>query len=96
MKRNRKHVILIVMFTLQTTFVFFWDHSFKQGMEQRREVVMQDSAAGKVSTQQAAGVASALLETEYQVSSYVRNALWMSLMFNLVMLFVAINDRQKD
>jgi hypothetical protein len=95
-KRNWTQVILIVMFALQTTFVYYWDRSFKLGMDQQREMVMQDSAAGKVSAQQAASVASVLLETEYQVSSYVRNALLMSLMFNFVMLFVAINERRKD
>jgi hypothetical protein len=95
-KRNRNLAILIVMFALQTAFVFYWDNSFKQGMTQRREMVMQDSAAGKIPTQQAASMASVLLETEYQVASYVRNALMMSLMFSFSMLLVATGERPKD
>ncbi len=84
------------MFVLQTTFVFLEDRSFKEGMRQRRELVLQDSVASKVPAQQAMSVASALQETEYEVSSYVRNVLGLSLIFNFAMLIVGIGDRQKD
>ena len=96
MRRNWKLIILIIMFAAQTAFVYVQDQQFEEGMRYRRELVLQDSAAGKIPAEQAASVASALLETGYQVSSYVRNALLLSLMFNFVMLFVVISDRQKE
>lgn len=84
------------MFLLQTAFLFVGDHYFKEDVRQRRELVLQDSAAGKIPSQQAASVASALQETGYAVSSHVRNVLWVSLAFNFSMLLIVASDRRKN
>lgn len=95
MRANWRVGVLVVLFVLQSAFVFFQDRLFQEAMEIKHEWVQERAVKAGVSEEQARAVSYVMWEVKYEVSSYVRNALGLSLAFNFSMLMVAVGIRQK-
>jgi hypothetical protein len=85
MRTNWKVIVLTAMFVIQTVLVFAQDRLFNEAMELKRERVQRTQA-----------ISSVMQETQYEVSSYVRNVVLLSLMSNFGMLVVAASSKSKD
>ena len=96
MRANWRMVVLVALFFLQTLFVFAQDRLFYQAMEIKRERVRRDSIEAGGSEKQAQVISSVMEEVRYEVSSYVRNVVVLSLIFNFSMFIVALSIRQTD
>ena len=96
MRANWKVIVLTAMFILQTVFVFAQDRLFNEAMEIKQERVQRETIASGAPEKQAQAISTVVREVKYEVSSYVRNVVVLSLMLNFGMLMVAVGSKQKD